>query len=328
MQLLTVILRIVLAAVFGIAGITKLLDPPGTREAVKNFGAPAPLAPWVSSVLPILELAIAVGLLFTNTARASAGAALIVLALFIVAISASLARGETHDCHCFGQLYSRPLGWPTLARNLVFASAAAFVIWQVGIQPGSSIPATLAQLSAMQSLLLIAAAVVGIAFLIYLQQKQKRLAVTNATTPVGLPLDSEAPPFELTAYAGGTTSLAQLLEYGKPVLLIFTNPTCGPCVVLFAEVKKWQESHSEQLTIALISFGTIKENFVNVARNGLGTVLLQQQREVAEKYNANVTPTAVIVGSNGKIASPLAAGADQIRKLLENVVGNSHSSPP
>jgi protein-disulfide isomerase len=143
---------------------------------------------------------------------------------------------------------------------------------------------------------------------------------------VGLPLDSAAPPFELAAYAGGTTSLAQLLEPGKPVLLIFTNPTCGPCVVLFAEVKKWQESHSEQLTIALISFGTIKENFVNVARNGLGQVLLQKQREVAEKYNANVTPTAVIVSASGKIASPLAAGADEIRKLLENVVGNAHSS--
>ena len=106
-------------------------------------------------------------------------------------------------------------------------------------------------------------------------------------------------------------------------MLIFANPTCGPCVVLFEEVKEWQESHCEQLTIALISFGTIKENFVNVARNGLGQVLLQQEREVAEKYGANVTPTAVVVNTSGRIASPLAAGADEIRKLLTTTLDDS-----
>lgn len=326
MQLLTVLLRIALGAVFGIAGVTKLLDPAGTREAVKNFGSPKPLVPVLSIVLPIVELAITAGLLFTNTTGVSAVAALIVLTAFIVAISASLARGETHDCHCFGQLYSRPLGWPTLARNVVFALGAAFVLWQAETRPGASIPSTLAHLNAIRWVLLISAIVALIAALVYLQQKQKRLALLTAAAPAGLPVDSVAPPFELSAYAGGTTSLVELLEYGKPLLLIFTNPTCGPCVVLFAEVKEWQQSHSEQLTVAIVSFGTIKENFVNVARNGLGQVLLQQKREVAEKYNANVTPTAVIVNTSGRIASPLAAGADEIRKLLTTVVGTAHSS--
>jgi thioredoxin-related protein len=96
--------------------------------------------------------------------------------------------------------------------------------------------------------------------------------------------------------------------------------------VLFKEIKEWQQSHTEQLTIAIISFGTIKQNFVNVARNGLGQVLLQQEREVAEKYGAHVTPTAVVVDTNGRIASPLAAGADEIRNLLAKVLGNSFNS--
>jgi protein-disulfide isomerase len=112
------------------------------------------------------------------------------------------------------------------------------------------------------------------------------------------------------------------------VLLIFTNPNCGPCVLLFEEIKEWQDSHSEQLTIALLSFGTIKQNFVNVARNGLGQVLLQQKREVAEKYGANLTPTAVVVSTSGRIASPLAAGADEIRNLLGTVLENSFNLHP
>ena len=323
MHLITVILRIALSGVFGVAGVTKLIDPRGTRDAVKNFGAPEPLVPAVSLVLPIVELAIAVGLLFTDSSRVSALAALLVLMLFILAISVNLARGRTHDCHCFGQLYSRPLGWPTLARNITFALGAVFVLWQSDTTPGSDIVSTLAQLNSYQWLALLGAVAVVIGGLIYLQQRQKRLANEPPAAPVGLPLDSEAPPFELAAYAGGTTSLSELLAYGKPLLLIFTNPTCGPCVVLFEEVKEWQHSHSKQLTIALLSFGTIKENFVNVARNGLGQVLLQQKREVAEKYGANLTPTAVVVNTSGRIASPLAAGADEIRALLTTVLGNS-----
>ena len=326
MHLIIAFLRVALSAVFGIAGVTKLLDQHGTRDAIKNFGSPESLAPALSVILPIVELTIAAGLLFAGTEAASASAALLVLGLFVVAISVSLARGRTHDCHCFGQLYSRPLGWPTLARNLIFALGAGIVLWQTQTGPASSVFSTLAQLSFFQWLLLIGVLVVVVAIPLYLHRQQKLLPVNTSAAPQGLPLDSIAPPFELTAYAGGKRSLTQLLAYGKPLLLVFTNPNCGPCVVLFEEIKEWQHSHSEQLTIALISFGTIKENFVNVARNRLGQVLLQQEREVAEKYGANVTPTAVVVNTSGRIASPLAAGADEIRELLATVLGNSSNS--
>jgi thiol-disulfide isomerase/thioredoxin len=324
MQLLTVLLRIALSAVFGIAGVTKLLDPRGTRDAVKNFGSPDSLAPALSIALPIAELAVAVGLLFTETVVVSSLAALVLLAAFVLAIGLNLARGRTHDCHCFGQLYSRPLGWPTLARNVFFALGAGFVLWQTATETEiHPIPSTLDRFVLPVWWGLFAALAVLITLWIYLRRR-KQSPSEVAAAPRGLPIDSTAPPFELTAYAGGTRSLAELIDYGKPVLLIFTNPTCGPCVVLFAEIKEWQQAHSDHLTIALISFGTIKENFVNVARNGLGQVLLQQQREVAEKYGANVTPTAVLVNTNGRIASPVAAGADEIRALLATVVGTPH----
>jgi protein-disulfide isomerase len=329
MHLIIVLLRIALSAVFGTAAVTKLLDQRGTSDAVKNFGSPDSLAPALAIILPLAELAIAAGLLFETSVLVSSLAGLVLLGVFVVAIGINLARGRTHDCHCFGQLYSRPLGWPTLVRNVVFALGAGLVLWQTATgEPaaGANLPNTLAQLSATQWLWLLGALGVVVATLIYLRQRHQRSTAAAATAPRGLPVNSAAPPFELTAYAGGKRSLAELLAHGKPVLLIFTNPTCGPCVVLFAEIKEWQQSHSDQLTIALISFGTIKENFVNVARNGLGQVLLQQQREVAEQYGANVTPTAVVVNANGRIASPVAAGADEIRALLANVVGGPQGS--
>jgi thiol-disulfide isomerase/thioredoxin/uncharacterized membrane protein YphA (DoxX/SURF4 family) len=325
MLLIIVLVRIALSAVFSLAGITKLMDQAGTREAVKNFGAPEATAPAVSFILPFVELAIAIGLLFSETSAVSSIGGLLLLGVFILAISVNLARGQTHDCHCFGQLYSRPLGWPTLVRNIIFALGAGFVLWEATLTASPGIVSTLVTLSTVGWVLLAVGVAVIVAVFLYLQYRHRK-ALAAAVGPEGLPIDSIAPDFELPAYHGGKKSLAQLLDHGKPLLLLFTNPHCGPCVVLFKEIKEWQDAHQDKLTIALISRGTIKENFVNVARNGLGEVLLQKEREVGEKYGGLATPTGVVVSSDGRIASRVAAGADEIRGLLNDLLGNANGS--
>src|SRR5437870_2159453 len=45
----------------------------------------------------------------------------------------------------------------------------------------------------------------------------------------GLPPGSPAPGFDLPDLAGEQTSLDGLLEVGQPLLLVFTDPSCGPC---------------------------------------------------------------------------------------------------
>src|SRR5207249_7806368 len=112
-------------------------------------------------ILPFVELAIAIGLLFSGTTNVSSIAGLLLLGLFVLAISVNLARGQTHDCHCFGQLYSRPLGWPTLVRNIIFALGAGFVFWQATLTVSPDIVATLVTLSAVGwGLLAVAVAVI------------------------------------------------------------------------------------------------------------------------------------------------------------------------
>ena len=323
MALVIALVRLMLSLVFGLAGITKLTDQNGTREAVMNFGAPKAASAAVAVLLPLVELAIAIGLLFSATAWWSALAALFVLGLFIVAITVNLAQGKTHECHCFGEIYSRPLGWSTLVRNVVFALAAGVVIWNGSTsQPllGATILSAVADLSTWQLLGLIAVIVVAAGF--FLRRRQASPADRAYDLPAGLPVGSPAPDFELPAYEGGRTSLSQLLAPGKPVLLIFTNPKCGPCISLFKEIKKWQTAHNDQLTIALLTFGTIKDNFVNVARNGLGQVLLQQKDEVFKLYGGKVTPTALIIDTEGRIMSNAAAGADEIYTLVKSHVPN------
>jgi thiol-disulfide isomerase/thioredoxin/uncharacterized membrane protein YphA (DoxX/SURF4 family) len=328
MALVIALVRLILSLIFLVAGITKLTDQKGTREAVMNFGAPKAAAPSVAVVLPLLELAIAIGLLFSATAWLSALAALFVLGLFVVAISINLAQGKTHECHCFGQIYSRPLGWSTLVRNVLFALAAGIVIWNGReFQPPlvSTISHAVAELRNWQLVVLIAGVIVAAGF--FLQRLQGAGAEEAPEQATGLPIGSPAPDFELPEYEGGRTSLVQLLALGKPVLLIFTNPKCGPCISLFKEISDWQTAHNDQLTIAVLSFGTIKDNFVNVARNRLGRVLLQEEKAISQMYGARVTPTGVMIDTDGRILTDVAAGGDEIRTLLKSHVENAVTAP-
>src|SRR5438045_1017440 len=122
------IARLVLVAVFAVAGWAKLSDRSGTRQAVREFGVPDALATPVTFLLPLAELVVAALLLFSGTAVIGAIGAAVLLALFIVAIGVSLARGKRPDCHCFGQVHSEPVGPATLVRNAVLVGLAALII--------------------------------------------------------------------------------------------------------------------------------------------------------------------------------------------------------
>jgi uncharacterized membrane protein YphA (DoxX/SURF4 family) len=123
---------LLLAGLFIIAGISKLADLHGSRQAMRNFGVPSLLATPLGTLLPVAELAVGIALLLAYTAWLGAMGALALLLLFVIGIGYNLARGRKPDCHCFGQLQSAPAGWSTLIRNLLLAAVAGLVI---GLRP-------------------------------------------------------------------------------------------------------------------------------------------------------------------------------------------------
>ncbi|MDP8952454.1 MAG: TlpA family protein disulfide reductase [Actinomycetota bacterium] len=330
--------------VFLVAGMAKLADRAGSRRAVVDFGAPAVLAAPLGILVPLAELAVAALLVPASTAFWGALGALSLLLLFIVGIAANLARGRRPDCHCFGQLHSAPAGWSTLARNGLLAAVAGFVVWQGG-RGGPSAVAWLADLTALQ-LLGLAGGLVALGllagqwwFLLNLLRQNGRLLMrieaveeridpagptTRAQPATGLPVGTPAPAFDLPDLHGERHTLDSLLAPGKPVLLIFTDPNCGPCAELLPEVARWQREHSEELSVSLISRGTPEENR---AKHGVEGVLLQRDREVSEAYQAMGTPTAVLVNPDGRIASPLVGGSVAISELMTRTVKASGRVP-
>jgi peroxiredoxin/uncharacterized membrane protein YphA (DoxX/SURF4 family) len=349
MDLALLLARLLLAAVFAVAGLAKLADLTGSRQAMRDFGAPVWLAAPLGLLLPVAELAVAVALIPNISAWWGALGALVLLLLFVAGIGANLARGKHPDCHCFGQLHSRPAGWPTLARNGVLAVVATFILWQGAADPGQSVVDGLDTLpgidhaggiAGLVALTLLAAG--GWAFVHLLGQNRglvarldalelQLMAPGDASSPApeaasedegsDLSLGSPAAAFALPGLHGETWTLDALRAMGKPVLLIFSDPNCGPCNALMPDLARWQKEHAARLTIAVLSRGSADANRAKTAKLHLQHLLLQQDREVAEAYQANGTPSAVLVRPDGTIGSHVAAGAQSIRALVAETVG-------
>jgi peroxiredoxin len=344
--------RLLLAVVFVLAGVTKLLDPSGSRQALASFGVPARLSPSIGLLLPLAELVVAVALIPRPTAWWGALGAFTLLSLFVIGIAVTLARGEAPDCHCFGQLYSEPVGRSTLARNIALAALAGFVLWQGWGDPGTSSVAWIGRISVAERALLLAVAIVTAGMiaegwillnlvqqngrlLLRLDDLEARLGATGqvpAVPPVpapsakGLPIGSVAPAFMLRDLEEEPVTLADLLAPGKPVFLVFSDPGCGPCTALMPDVATWQQPGS-RLTVAVISRGTPESNRAKLADLGIRHILLQRDRETAQAYGAPATPSAVLVQSDGTIGSGVALGPAAIQTLIDPWVEESPRTP-
>lgn len=128
MSSVLLIARCVLALVFAIAAAGKLADLKGFRRTLVEFGVPAPFAGIGVVALPVVELAVAALLVPTATGRAAAGAALVLLLAFCLAVGRVLRRGERPDCGCLGRARASRVGPATLVRNAILGVLAALVL--------------------------------------------------------------------------------------------------------------------------------------------------------------------------------------------------------
>ena len=99
-------------------------------------------------------------------------------------------------------------------------------------------------------------------------------------------------------------------------MLVFTSSGCGPCEALLPELAGWQHQHARRLTIAVISGGHEQATGDKAERHHLERVLIQPGREVSGAYQADGTPSAVVVGTDGLVASPVVGVAAAITTLV------------
>lgn len=323
--------RAVLALVFVVAAVAKLLDLPNWRRTMAAFGLSPSLAARTGSLLPVAELAVAVALVLPSTARWGGVAALVLLALFIAGISTSLARGRQPDCNCFGQLASAPISWRTLVRNAALAGLAGVVVVSgadsslVGWTGGGSAAESIAILLALG---MVGAGVAGLS--LWRDNRSLRTAVHDlrrqiGMLPAGLPIGMRAPGFELKDVRGETVTLDALCARDRPVVLLFISPDCGPCTRLLPELARWNAALAERVTFAVLSNGGPDRDRVAEQLRAAGdfVALVQDGQEVADAYRVIATPTAIIVSPDGRVMTASAGGPHEIEALVRLAIRRS-----
>jgi peroxiredoxin len=349
MSFLALAARLILAAILLVSGLAKLADRSGSQQAVRDFGVPKGLAGLVAAVLPFIELVIAIALLPARTAQWAGLAVAVLMGLFTVAIAINLIRGRKPDCHCFGQLTAEPIGWSTAGRNLVLVALGLFVFAEgfAAAQLSAVEWVTALRAAEIANLIVAAAALtlssITIWLLMQLLGQHGRLlnrlesletAIANSggvlpspaapsvpsTPQVGLAPGSAAPAFRLKGLYDEDITLDSLRASGKSQLLLFADPNCGPCTALMPDVGRWQRELQGDLSVVVISRGESDENRAKRGEYGLTQVLLQNDREVSEAYQAWGTPSAVLVRADGTIGSYVAQGSEAIRALVSRQI--------
>lgn len=139
----------------------------------------------------------------------------------------------------------------------------------------------------------------------------------------GLPAGTPAPPFELPAVHGGTVALDRYR--GRKVLLVFSDPHCGPCGQLAPDLVRLHEEHRNNgLDLLLVGRGELEENRRHAEENGFEfPVLVQRRWELSRKYGIFLTPVGFLIDEDGRIVQDVARGRDEILNLARqaNLVG-------
>lgn len=132
----------------------------------------------------------------------------------------------------------------------------------------------------------------------------------------GLEPGTPAPLFTLPQVGGEERSLADYR--GRRVLLVFSDPACGPCQTLAPSLERLHRSQRQfGLELLMISRGSVEDNEAKVREHQLTfPVLIQNGWQTSKDYGMFATPIGYLLDESGTITRPVAIGADQILNLV------------
>jgi peroxiredoxin len=334
--MILLVARLLLAAVFAVAGLAKLGRRTETESTLAAFGvAPLRRRP-IALALPAVELAVAAALLPAASAPYAGVAAALLLALFSFEVARVLAAGEQVDCNCFGSLgVDRITRW-TLVRNVAFLIPALIVATAAWGDPGPSAVAWVGDLgsTAVAAVLAgVALAVAALAFALAWQvmrqngrllERLEALEDGSAPAPSSRPARPKqagkpVPAFSLPGLDGATVSLDDLLARDRELVLIFSDPACHACNPLLPDIGRLQRAGGGPLPVVM-SLGDAEANRAKAAEHELGLVLLQEDFELARALGISGMPGAVRVDRGGRIAGEPVEDSDRVAELLTELL--------
>lgn len=96
-------------------------------------------------------------------------------------------------------------------------------------------------------------------------------------------IGTQTPLFTLQNLNGQSISLENLLAIKKPIILVFSDPSCDPSAAMMPSLMQWENEFKLEVMLVLISRGTNKQNIDKMGEIHLDEVFLQADREVSEQ---------------------------------------------
>ena len=134
----------------------------------------------------------------------------------------------------------------------------------------------------------------------------------------GLKTGAAAPEFRLPRIDGGELSLTDLR--GGRVLLVFSDPNCGPCDEL---APRLQEIHLQRPDVQVLVVSRREAEVTRTKAAALGLsfpIVLQKQWEISLQYAMFATPIAYLIDEQGILASDVTVGVEPILALAKQPV--------
>jgi peroxiredoxin len=133
----------------------------------------------------------------------------------------------------------------------------------------------------------------------------------------GLKAGTPAPALTLPDIYGRTVSLEDYR--GRRVLLVFSDPHCGPCDQVAQQLAQLQRKHvNNGLAMVMVGRGETEENRKKAEQHGIEfPVLLQEKWRLSKEYGIFSTPVAFLIDEDGLIAKDVAIGPDPIMVLAQ-----------
>jgi peroxiredoxin len=143
----------------------------------------------------------------------------------------------------------------------------------------------------------------------------------------GLKAGVSAPTFELPDLAGRPVSLAD--KRGRRVLLVFSDPECGPCDVLLADLARLEREHRlNGLAVVMVGRGEPDENRRKAEAFGVEfPVVLQPGWRLSKQYGIFATPVAFLIDEEGVIERDVARGPTEILQLAREALSAERRVP-
>lgn len=131
----------------------------------------------------------------------------------------------------------------------------------------------------------------------------------------GIRPGTPAPNFRLPDIYGRPLALEELR--GRKVLLVFTDPRCGPCDEVTSSLARMRTNKNE-LSIVMVGRGDRMEILRKAEQFGIEfPVLVQEGWRVSKDYGMFATPVAFLIDERGVIAQEVAQGPEAILSLVQ-----------